>query len=1033
MKCGSCHEDCPEGYKFCPHCGEPLKAICPACGFANQAGGKFCGDCGSSLSAGAPKPKTSEAERRQLTVMFCDLVGSTALSERLDPEDLRDVITSYQDVAAKAIDAYGGYIARYMGDGLLIYFGYPKAHERDAERAVRAGLEIIANMAGRVALDGSPLEVRVGAATGMVVAGDIIGTGASEEHAVLGDTPNLAARLQGLAEPGTLVIASSTLTLAGKGFRSADLGEHKLKGIEKPVAAYRVEAALDASMQSLLASSRTTLLGRKAPLDTFASCWGNAAKGKGQALIVQGDPGIGKSRLIAAFHDHVQSGPFCEAIFLGSELHQNSALRPVQIYLNAQLGAGDHHDLWPALENWLKELDLSTEDHASILGDLLSLPSNEKYSTSDLGGAALRDQTTKTLIEIISAMAANTPLLLIIEDAQWLDASTLDLVGALLERAHKLKTVIVISARPEFHAPWPIDITPAITNLSRLDQNTARDIIAGIAGETVLPAETIDSILEHADGVPLYLEEITKSVIEAASSQSGTTEFAIPATLHDSLMARLDRLGSAKPVAQTAAVIGRMFERDLLQAVAKNISQDLGSALMDLITAELIALISGGKDGGFEFRHALIRDAAYQSLLIKTRKEIHHSIADTLESSGADRRQVESEVIAHHLTESGLHERAVPYWSEAARTAAARWANTEAISFCQKALACHRESGSSDTAQEVSLLLDMVASMRIVERSSEAMEALDLAERLSQQDGNISDLIRIHYLRGSMYFPTGNTDGCLREHNKARDLAREANSPADEARALSGIGDAHFLLGQITKAENHFDQAVEICRKHDLPEIEAPNLAMCGHMQLYLANADAALSNVTRAVEIATGLGNRRVEMLSQGSMLAKIHIEMGNWDEAITMSEVALEIAEDLGANRYKPMYLAHMAHALAAFGRTQEAAVAGERALELIRRENAYSGGIVFGTLAGVTEDRTQAEAYIAEGLQSLDEHSPAHNHLWFHHHVMYAAVSWKDWQRVHEHADHLSAYAKSRDIPWADYHVKRCRGLAAAGGGV
>jgi len=1035
MRCTSCQSDNPDGHKFCGQCGAALKSVCPSCDFSNDPEGKFCGGCGRPLGQQQAKPEANQAERRQLTVMFCDLVGSTALSERLDPEDLRDAISAYQDTAAAAIERYDGYIARYMGDGLLIYFGYPNAHERDAERAVRAGLDIIDAMKGMRASDGTVFEVRVGAATGMVVAGDIIGTGASEERAVLGDTPNLAARLQGLAQPGTMVISATTETLCGDGLRATPLGEHNLKGISKPVAVFRVDDVGSTRSRHLSPSPSTTLCGRQKPMDEFSRLWEAAKSGHGGTIVITGDAGIGKSSLLNAFRAQIQKDNGRETVLIGSEFHHDSPLRPFQEYLLSELKASSPADpaadQFQELEHFLTRLGLDSIELLPVLGHLLELPGSDIHPPISLDGATLKDKTSNALVQIIRAQSKQGPHLLVADDAQWMDASTLEIIEQILMQEKSAPLLCVIAARPEFDAFELKELTSSMIRLERLDPVAAREVVIQIAGDTAFRPEQIDGILEHADGVPLFLEEITRSAIEARLDQEEGSSLTIPTTLQDSLMARLDRLGPAKSVAQTAAVIGRVFRRDVLLAIADDKNSDLDTALLDLIAAGLIMTAMTGLSGGFEFRQALIRDAAYQSLLIRTRRDLHRSVADKLEKETDEGLHTEPEIIAYHLSEADLPERALPYWTQAAHRAAARWANTEAVNFFAKALQAHRTTRPEDTPTEIGLLLDMVASMRIIDRYDEAFRALDEAQALCGGDVDAEGLIRIHYLRGNMYFPLGNMEGCLKEHSEACRLARDAGRADFEARALGGIGDAYMLQGEVTQAENHFNQSVQIAREHDMAVIETGNLAMRGHMRLYQLRFDEALADGRRASSMAVEAGNRRSEMVSQGSVLAKILAEQGQWAEAERVIQVALDISRNLGALRYQPMYLSLLARILWSTARSDEALAAAQEALEGARGDGmVYTGAMVLGTYARVCGERKMANDCLKEGVGTLGGRVPAHNHLWFRLDAMDTALDWNDWDQVDRHADAFESFTRPKNIPWAIFHIERCRLLTKVG---
>jgi len=440
-----------------------------------------------------------------------------------------------------------------------------------------------------------------------------------------------------------------------------------------------------------------------------------------------------------------------------------------------------------------------------------------------------------------------------------------------------------------------------------------------------------------------------------------------------------------------------------------------------------------GPDGGFEFKQALIRDAAYQSLLIRTRRDLHRCVADELEKANRLGLRSEPEIIAYHLSEAGLAARALPLWIEAAQTAARRWANAEAVNFYDRALAAHRETKPDETSTHVGLLLDMVASMRIIDRYDDAFRALDEAQALCSEDANSDELIRVHYLRGNMYFPVGDIEGCLREHTEACRLARKSGQADFEARALGGMGDAYILDGEVIQAENHFDQSVRICRDHQMPDIETGNLAMRGHMRFYLLRFEEALEDCHRATSMAVDAGNRRSEMVCLGSILAKILSDQGRWAEAEQALRSALEIVKNLGALRYQPMYLSFLARVLWATGRNDDALAAAEEALAGAREDGMiYTGAMVLGAYAKVCGDRKLANDCLEEGLSVLTDRVPAHNHLWFQLDAMDTALGWQDWDRVDQHADSFQTFAGPKNIPWAMYHIERCHRLATVGRG-
>ncbi|MGO9847687.1 MAG: AAA family ATPase [Methylocella sp.] len=644
-------------------------------------------------TVGSPK---DAAERRQVTVMFCDLVGSTALSTSMDPEDLREVISAYQKCVAETVRRFGGFVAKYMGDGVLVYFGYPQAHEDDAERAVRAGLELIAAVAGLKTR--ASLQTRVGIATGLVVVGDLIGAGAAQEQAIVGETPNLAARLQGVAEPNTVVIAEATRKLLGNLFELQDLGAKDLKGTTGPA---RVWAALRASsaegrFEALHASGLTALVGREEELELLLRRWSRAKTGEGQVVLLSGEAGIGKSRLTAALLERVATEPHTRLRYFCSPQHTDSALYP--IINQMERAAGLAHDDTPQakldkLDAMLGPTATSTQD-AALFAEMLSLPNGGRYPALDLAPEQRRQGTMKALIAQTEALTHQTPVLMIFEDAHWTDPTSLELLGRAVDRIASLRILLIVTFRPEFAPPWIGWPHVTALTINRLAQRDIDAMIDRVIGNKSLPAGIRQDIIERTDGIPLFVEEMTKAVLEAEGEGEARRTAAavpspavsVPASLHASLMARLDRLGPAKEVAQIGAAIGREFSHALLAAVVRKPEAELNSALDRLIAAGLLFRQGVPPHATYLFKHALVQDAAYGTLLREPRRALHARIAETLETQFADVAENQPELLARHYTEAGLIEKAAGLWGKAGQRSRERSALVEAIEHLTRAL-----------------------------------------------------------------------------------------------------------------------------------------------------------------------------------------------------------------------------------------------------------------------------------------------------------------------------------------------------------
>ena len=645
----------------------------------------------------AAEPKTRDsAERRQVTVLFSDLVGSTALSARMDPEDLREVISAYQKCVAETVQRFGGFVAKYMGDGVLIYFGYPQAHEDDAEQAVRAGLELVAAVGGLKSP--VPLQTRVGIATGLVIVGDLIGSGEAQERRIVGDTPNLAARLQGLAEPNSVVIAESTRDLLGNLFELEDLGARDLKGIAGPVRAWTAlrASAVESRFDALHVTGLTELVGREEELEILLRRWSKAKTGEGQVVLLSGEAGIGKSRLTAALLERLADEFHTRLRYFCSPQHTDSAFYPVigQMERAATLSHDDSAQAKLDKLDALLAVTSTDKQDAALFADMLSLKSDGRYPTLDLTPEQRRQRTLEALVSQTEALARVNPVLMIFEDAHWTDPTSLEVFSRIVDRLPSLRVLLIVTFRPEFDAPWIGRPYVTALTINRLAQRDIEAMIDRVVGNKLLPAHIRQDIIERTDGIPLFVEEMTKAVLEAGSEVAAqrtvasipSTAMAVPASLQASLMARLDRLGSAREVAQIGAAIGREFSHDLLAAVAGKTDAELGSALDRLIAAGLLFRQGVPPHASYLFKHALVQDAAYSTLLREPRRAMHARIAEMLESQFTDIADNQPELLARHCTEAGLIEKAATLWGKAGQRSLERSALVEAIAQLTRAL-----------------------------------------------------------------------------------------------------------------------------------------------------------------------------------------------------------------------------------------------------------------------------------------------------------------------------------------------------------
>jgi class 3 adenylate cyclase/predicted ATPase len=758
-----------------------------------------------------PPSRGPRAERRRLTVMFCDLVGSTALAERLDPEELRELMRAYQGACSEAIARFEGHVAQYLGDGLMVYFGWPTAHEDDVERAVRAALAIILAVKGVAAP--APLRVRIGIATGPVVVGETGAGDASVPKMAVGETPNLAARVQGLAGPDEVVIAAATRRLLGAGFDLEDLAEHVLKGIVEPVRVFRVLAARPVAdrFEAARGARLTPLVGRESELALLLDRWQHAMEGHGQAIVLSGEPGMGKSRIVRAFRDRITADGPSGVQYQCSPFFTNTAFYPVMEQLKRAAGFDDDDTAevrLDKLESLLARSDGAVADAPALLAALLSVPSEGRYPRLDLSPLRQKERTIEVVSQTLGRLAARTSLLAVFEDVHWIDPSTLELVTYLVARIPEWRVLLLVTHRPEFEPPWDRRRSHVtLHSLHRLSRPQAALMAGGVAQKT-LPQALIAQIVDKTDGVPLFVEELTKAVLESG------TPLAIPTTLHDPLMARLDRLATAKEVAQLGAALGREFGYELIEAVSPLDAASLREALAKIVDAELLHQRGQPPQARYVFKHALIQDAAYQSLLKSTRQRYHAQIARAIEEHLPETIETQPELLAHHYTEAGRPEEALPYWQDAGKRAVQRSANVEAINHLTRGLELLKTLPDSPehARQELAFQIALGVPLRAIKgfAAPEVGKAYARALELCHREGQTSQLVPV--LRGLWEFHE------LRaEYEKARDLGEQLvalagrlQDPAALLVAHDVMGDTLFWLGEFAAARSHLEQGAAL-------------------------------------------------------------------------------------------------------------------------------------------------------------------------------------------------------------------------------
>ncbi len=872
-------------------------------------------------------PPSPDAERRQLTVLFCDLVDATALASQLDPEDLRAVVRAYQAACAEVIQRFDGHIAQYLGDGLLVYFGYPQAHEDEVQRAVRSGLgmvEAMGTLNTRLEQEhGVRLAVRLGIHTGLVVVGEI-GSGGRQEQLALGETPNIAARLQSLAAPDTVVISEATARLIHGYFVCQPLGAQALKGLPQPLQVYRVLEESGAQTRLDVATVRglTPLAGRGEEVGLLQRRWDQATAGMGQVVLLSGEAGIGKSRLAQVLKEHISSASHTQIEWRGSPYHQQSALYPVIDHLQRLLRGP--HDAAPAeqlctLEATLTASGLALSEAVPLLAALLSLPLPASYASLTLTPQRQRQQTLETLLTWLHAEAQRQPVLLIVEDLHWVDPSTLELLSLLIEQCAQMRLCLVLTARPEFHPPWTMAAHLTALTLRRFAPAEVGRLVAHVVGDKALPSAVLQEVVRKTDGVPLFVEELTKTVLASGLLEEQEDRYAlhgplpplaIPATLHDALLARLDRLAAAKVVAQLGATIGRTFAYDVVEAVAPLDAAALQGALAQLVAAEVVAQRGLLPQATYTFKHALIQDTAYQSLLRSTRQQYHQRIAEVLTERFPETAETQPEVLAQHYTAAGRHAQALHYWQRAGQRALERSAYREAVASLERGLEAvpHLPQNHATLEQVVDLrfalrtaLLPSGNSERILVHLREA-EAFAAALDDSHRLGRVSRFLSIHFSVMGAY------DQAIAAARGALVLATTNGEVGEQVLANEPLGLAYYNQGDYRQAIACYRQAGasldEVQRYERFGQVIPPAVVSCAS----LAACHAELGTFAEgracgeeALRIAEAVAHP-ASLMRASLGLGLLFLRQGDLSRALPQFERAVGICHETDLSLYFP-----------------------------------------------------------------------------------------------------------------------------------
>jgi class 3 adenylate cyclase/tetratricopeptide (TPR) repeat protein len=898
----------------------------------------------------ASEPKTPDsAERRQVTVMFSDLVGSTALSASMDPEDLREVISAYQKCVTEIVRRFGGFVAKYMGDGVLVYFGYPQAHEDDAEQAVCAGLELIAAVTGLKTR--APLQTRVGIATGLVVVGDLIGSGEAQERGIVGETPNLAARLQGIAEPNTVVIAEGTRKLLGNLFELQDFGSKELKGIAGPVRAWAALRASSAEgrFEALHAARLTALVGREEETELLMRRWSRVKTGEGQVVLLSGEAWIGKSRLTAALMEAIAAERHTRLRYFCSPQHTDSAFYP--IIGQFERAAGFVHGDTPQtkldkLDALLAQTSTSRQD-AALFAEMLSLPNDGRYPALEPVPEQRRQKTLAALGVQVETLARFSPVLMISEDAHWGDPTSLEAFGRTVDRIASLRVLLIVTFRPEFEPPWIGQPHVTALTINRLAERDIAAMIDRVIGNKPLPANIRKDIVERTDGIPLFVEEMTKAVLEAGGELEAmqtaaavpSPALAVPASLHASLMARLDRLGPAKEVAQIGAAIGREFSHALLAAVVRKPDAELASSLDRLIRAGLLFRKGVPPHATYLFKHALVQDAAYGTLLRQPRRALHARIADALERQFTDIAEAQPDLLARHCTEAGLIEKAAVLWGKAGLRSLERSALVEAIEQLTRALGQIATLPGTPALrrEEIKLQVELIYPLQHVkgQAAPEVRAAAERALLLIEQAEALGEptedpLLLFSALQALFVANLGAFDGDgVRE--RAAQLLTLAEKQGGKVPLMLGhraMGVALVHTGNFAEAGAHLDQVIALYdpvehRWLSVRFFQDPLVSALMYRSLALwalGYPEAALAGTEQALSDARETGHAG-SLMQAMSITCLTQLISGNYAMARAQCDEQIGLAEEKGSFVWKASGMLRRAGVLALTGKTSDA----------------------------------------------------------------------------------------------------------------
>jgi class 3 adenylate cyclase/tetratricopeptide (TPR) repeat protein len=968
-----------------------------------------------------------EAEFRQITVMFCDLVGSTELSVNLDPEDLQKLMDAYRVECSTAIRRYDGQVARYLGDGVMAFFGWPRAHEDDAIRAVHAALEIVS--AVKKIPGPSPLACRVGVCSGTVVVGEIGDSGTSGSMDAVGETPNIAARLQNLAATNTVLISESTRRLVSATFDLQDLGLQDVKGVAAPLQVYSVLAAknIASRFEAAHGGTLTTLVGRSSELSLLLDRWEKVKEGDGQIILLSGIPGVGKSRLIHELKSHVEQEPHRLLHHQCSPYHNQSAFFPVieQIEQAAQLTAREADaDKIAKLKAYLPRSTNSSVEPVLLIANLLSIPTENHRELAELTPQQIKNRTISTLVDTLLAFSVQRPTLCIFEDVHWLDPSTLELLELIISRIGHARVLLIVSCRPEFRPTWIAHANITIHSLTRLSNTEVKTMIRDLLRGGSIPQELVDQIMEKADGVPLFIEELTSSTLSAPRNSFERTaqpmSLRVPETLSDALMERLDRVAPSRRVAQIAAVVGREFSYDLLSAATQIDEDDMQSALARLEQADIIYRVGISPFVRFAFKHVLLRDAIYDSLLRSKRQQIHADIAATLKRDFPELAENQPEVLAHHYQEAGNHQLAIRCWFESGQRALSRSANVEAIANFRKALQLLNALPETPerAKQEIDIQLALGISLIAVQgyAAAETREAFSRARTLCLRLGNVPEYFQALFGVWGYFWMRGNNHEALPMANEFMSRAQALSDPVLLMVAHRVMGSTLLTAGDFKSSANHFEETIRISAGRErrplyslyMVEPQAASLLLLSWDLWFLGYPDQSLSRVSEALALGQDLHHPYTVSFAH-YMTSVVHLLRGDPARALENAQKSFEMSQEQKFSLY--VILSRISRGRAMSDLSQHAEARAEIALGI---DEARQNGVGF-MLPMMNSWLAEAHARIGENERALAIVERTLTDI--------GEVSGRSWEaELHRQRAHILLALNPSNIEEAESHLKK-----------